>query len=262
MKKQIALLIALTFAASPVLTAGPVDSSKEVTTTQAPAENPWRFSLTPYGWMTGINGTISAGDRSADIDIAFKDVLKHLDMGVMMAAEVGYKRWSVMGDFIYARLSDDIDPPRGVAFSSTHEVLKEIIGTITLNYRVVDSKTTFLDVFAGARIYSLDTQLVFRPRLAQGVNVSASQTWTDPIIGLRGRYYFSRAWFLNLYGDVGGFGAGSDISWQVLGGVGVQAARWCDVELGYRALGFDYEPGRVKQDIVTHGPIIGAIIHF
>ena len=121
MKKQIALLIVLAVAVSSALVAGPVDSSKEVTTTQAPPENPWRFTLTPYGWMSGINGTISAGDRSADIDVAFKDVLKHLDMGVMMAAEVGYKRWSVMGDLIYARLSDDIDPPRGIAFSSTHE---------------------------------------------------------------------------------------------------------------------------------------------
>src|SRR6478735_3489486 len=104
MKKQIALLIALTFAASSVLTAGPVDSSKEVTTTQAPPENPWRFSLTPYGWMSGINGNISAGDRSASVDVSFKDVLSHLDMGAMFAAEIGYKRWSLIGDFIYARL--------------------------------------------------------------------------------------------------------------------------------------------------------------
>jgi hypothetical protein len=48
----------------------------------------------------------------------------------------------------------------------------------------------------------------------------------------------------------------------VLGAIGIQAARWCDVQLGYRALGFDYEPGRTKQDITTHGPIIGATIHF
>ena len=48
-------------------------------------------------------------------------------------------------------------------------------------------------------------------------------------------------------------------SWQALE---EEAARWCDVELGYRALGFDYQPGRTNQDITTHGPIIGAIIHF
>jgi hypothetical protein len=208
---------------------------------------------------------MSAGDRSADVDIAFKDVLKHLDMGVMMAAELRYNRWSFTGDLIYARLHDDIAPPAGILFSSTHEVLKETLVTLELGYRVVDSKPAFLDVFAGARIYNFYSQIVLRPSLVnpnQGVNASGTETWADPIFGLRGRYYVSRAVFLNFYGDIGGFGAGSDLSWQVLGGVGIQASHWCDVELGYRALGFDYEPGRTKQDLVTHGPIIGAIIHF
>ena len=264
MKKQIALLIVLATAASSALTAGPVESSKDVTPAPPP-ENPWSFTLTPYGWLTSINGTMSAGDRSADVDIAFKDVLKHLDMGVMMAAELRYKRWGFTGDLIYARLHDDIAPPAGILFSSTHEVLKETLVTLELSYRVVDSKPAFLDVFAGARIYNFYSQIVLRPSLVNpnpGVNASGTETWADPIFGLRGRYYVSRAVFLNLYGDIGGFGAGSDLSWQVLGGIGIQASHWCDVELGYRALGFDYEPGRTNQDITTHGPIIGAIIHF
>lgn len=262
MKKQIALFLLLAIAASPMLTAGPITSSKDVTPEPTP-EKPWSFTLTPYGWMTGIDGTISIGDRTADVDIPFKKVLKHLDMGAMMAAELRYKRWSFTGDFIYARLHDDIDPPAGILFSSTHEVLKETIVTLELGYRVVDSKTTFLDVFAGARIYDFYSQIRLMPNPGiQGVNVSGSETWADPIIGLRGRHYVSRAVFLNWYGDVGGFGAGSEFTWQVLGGIGIQAARWCDVELGYRALGFDYQPGRTKQDLVTHGPIIGAIIQF
>src|SRR5450755_4194757 len=102
MKKQIALLILLAAAAASTLTAGPVESSKDVTPAP-PFENPWSFTLTSYGWLTSINGTMSAVDRSANVDIAFKDVLKHLDMGVMMAAELRYKRWGFLGDLIYAR---------------------------------------------------------------------------------------------------------------------------------------------------------------
>jgi hypothetical protein len=262
MKKQISLLLVLATAALSALTAGPVESSKDVTPAPPP-ENPWSFTLTPYGWMSGIDGTMSVGNRSVDVDIDFKDVLKHLDMGAMVAAELRYKRWSFTGDLIYARLHDDIAPPVGILFSGTHIVLKETIVTLELSYRVVDSEKTFLDLFAGARVYDFYSQIRDHPNLGrQGVNVSGSETWADPIIGLRGRYYVSRVVFLNFYGDIGGFGAGSDLSWQVLGGVGIQAARWCDVQLGYRALGFDYEPGRTKQDITTHGPIIGATIHF
>ncbi len=201
MKKQIGFLILLVSAASSVLTAGPVDSSKEVAAVQTPpAEKPWSFTLSPYGWMTSINGTISAGDRSADVDIGFDKVLKHLDMTAMVAAQLRYKRWSFTGDLIYARLADDIAPPRGLLYSSTHEVLKETIVTLELGYRVIDSKKAFLDVFAGARIYSLYTQIRLLPRLArQGVNVSGTETWADPIVGLSGRYYVSRPGFPAIY---------------------------------------------------------------
>ena len=264
MKKQLALLILLATAATAVVTAGPVELSKDVTPVPPP-EKDWSFTLTPYGWMSSIQGTIGAGDVSADVNIPVKEVLKHLDMSMMVTAELRYKRWSFTGDLIYARLHDDIAPPAGILFSSTHEVLKETIGTFELGYRVVDAKTTFLDVFAGARVYDFYAQIVLRPSLINpnpGVNASGTQTWVDPLFGLRCRHYVARAVFLDFYGDIGGFGAGSELSWQALGGVGIQASHWCDVEFGYRALGFDYKPGKTNQDLITHGPIIGAIIHF
>jgi hypothetical protein len=256
--KRIAILM-LWAAASPLLRAGPVDSNREVT---AVTENAWSFNLSIYGWATAIDGTISAGNRNADVDIAFKDVVKHLDMTFMGAAELRYKRWGFMGDLVYARLHDDIAPPAGIVFSSTHEVVKETISTFLLSYRAVDAKPAYLDVFAGARVYDFYAQIRLQPNLGQvGVNNGGTNTWVDPIIGVRGRYYVSRAVFLNGYGDIGGFGAGSEISWQVLGGFGVQAARWCDPQFGYRALGFEYE-GRAKQEITTHGPIFGATFRF
>lgn len=245
---------------SPLLMAGPVES---IPVQQQPVEEPWSFNLTVYGWATAIDGTISAGGRSADVDIAFKDVVKHLDMAFMATAELRSKRWGFFGDFIYARLHDDIAPPAGIVFSSTHEVVKETIGTFALSYRVLDAKPAYLDLFAGARVYSFYSEIVLRPNPGQtGFAADGTTTWADPIVGLRGRYYVARAVFLNGYGDVGGFGAGSELSWQVLGAIGIQAARWCDVQLGYRALGFEYGSGNRKQEITTHGPIIGATIRF
>jgi hypothetical protein len=260
-KRRIAVLLLWIASGISTLVAGPVEST--IVQTQ-PQENPWSFNLSVYGWATSIDGTISAGDRSADVDIAFKDVLKHLDMGFMGAAELRYQRWGFMGDLIYARLSDDIAPPAGIVFSSTHEVVKETIGTFALSYRVVDAKPAYLDLFAGARVYSFYSEIVLRPNLPGGTGFAANgtTTWADPIIGLRGRYYVSPVVFLNGYGDVGGFGAGSELSWQVLGAVGIQAARWCDAQLGYRALGFEYGSGNRKQEITTHGPIIGATFKF
>src|SRR6476469_6785103 len=129
-RKQSFLFVLLVAATSAGLTAGPVESSKDVPVVQTPPEKPWSFDLVSYGWMSGVNGTISIGAQTADVDVPFTEVLKHLDMGVMMAAELRYKRWSFTGDFIYARLHDDIAPPAGILFSGTHEVLKETIITL------------------------------------------------------------------------------------------------------------------------------------
>jgi len=94
LKKHIAILTLLLVGTSPVLRAGSVETRFVPT---QPAENSWSFNLSIYGWATAIDGTISAGGRSADVDIAFKDVLKHLDMTFMGAAELRYKRWGFMG---------------------------------------------------------------------------------------------------------------------------------------------------------------------
>jgi hypothetical protein len=260
LKKQIAILILLLAGTSRVLWAGSIETKF---VPAQPAEKEWSFNLSTYGWATAIDGTISAGGRSADVDISFKDVVKHLDMAFMATAELRYKRWGFMGDLIYARLHDDIAPPAGILFSSTHEVVKETIGTFLVSYRVIDAKPAYLDLFAGARVYSFYSEIVLRRNLAaRDFAADGTSTWADPIIGLRGRYYLSPLFFLNGYGDIGGFGAGSELSWQVLGTVGIQAARWCDVQLGYRALSFEYQGDRGKQELTTHGPIIGATIRF
>ena len=149
----------------------------------------------------------SALAGEADVDVSFQDVVKKLDMAFMGTAELRYKRWGFMGDIIYARLHDDIAPPAGILFSSTHEVVKETIGTFLLSYRAVDHDRTYLDLFAGARVYSFYSEIVLRPNLAPvGFSADGTSTWVDPIIGLRGRCYLSNLFFVNGYGDVGGFG--------------------------------------------------------
>ena len=54
---------------------------------------------------------------------------------------------------------------------------------------------------------------------------SGDQWWVDPIIGLRTQINFTRWLFLALQGDVGGFGAGSEIAWFASGSIGVNFTR-------------------------------------
>jgi hypothetical protein len=60
---------------------------------------------------------------------------------------------------------------------------------------------------------------------------------------LRGQINFTRWLFLALQGDVGGFGAGSQIAWFASGSIGINITRNVFLETGYRYFYMDYVKG-------------------
>jgi hypothetical protein len=61
---------------------------------------------------------------------------------------------------------------------------------------------------------------------------------------------------------IGGFGAGSDLTWDVLAAAGYQWNDRFSLVAGYRALGVDYDKDGFVYDVVQHGPILGAVFRF
>ena len=90
---------------------------------------------------------------------------------------------------------------------------------------------------------------------------SGDQWWIDPIIGLRTQINFTRWLFLALQGDVGGFGAGSQIAWFASGSIGINFTRNIFLETGYRYFFMDYENG-VTYDAAQSGLFMGVGVKF
>jgi len=69
-----------------------------------------------------------------------------------------------------------------------------------------------------------------------------------------------------LRADIGGFGVGSDASWQVLATYNWQMCTMSghpiDGYLGYRALSVDYSQASYKYDVLMQGPVMGATMRF
>jgi hypothetical protein len=89
-------------------------------------------------------------------------------------------------------------------------------------------------------------------------SVEGSQWWVDPIVGLRGQINFTRWLFLAAQGDVGGFGAGSQIAWNVQASLGVNFTHNLFAELGYRYFYMDYTNGGALYNAAEAG-IFGGI---
>jgi hypothetical protein len=148
-------------------------------------------------------------------------------------------------------------------------------------YEVARSGPLALDVLGGARYWYQEADLSFeRTRTfdigdleiagSRAFARSGSVDWLDPIVGARVRYAVAPGHELFLRGDIGGFGIGSDFSWQAIGGYGFDFGTYNGITLsgviGYRALSVDYAEGegrrRYEIDMIQHGPIFGISARF
>jgi hypothetical protein len=105
-------------------------------------------------------------------------------------------------------------------------------------------------------------QLALRLDKSLSQTLSKDDYWFDPYVGLRARYNFSKTYYTAVRGEIGGFGVGADLMWEVETVVGINLTRSIFTEIGYRALGGNFEDNSFRFDVVMHGPQITTGITF
>ena len=122
-----------------------------------------------------------------------------------------------------------------------------------------------LHVTGTATLNLEDLGLVLQRSGTRAIAKSGTLEWVDPVVGGRIRREISAGKELSLEGDVGGFGAGSEFSWQVVAAYGYDTmflGMPLHAVLGYRALSVDFSEtgahGKNGIDAVLHGPLLGA----
>ena len=88
------------------------------------------------------------------------------------------------------------------------------------------------------------------------------ETWVDPILGMRVAFAATDKVNVNGYFDVGGFGVGSDITYQFLSTVSYEFTDSISAAVGYRYLKVDYEDDGYVLNAEYQGPIIGLVVRF
>jgi hypothetical protein len=131
-------------------------------------------------------------------------------------------------------------------------------------YRFLEDPVEFADGGVGFRAWGFSANLSLNPGLLQGAAVNRSGGSADPLIG--GRYHreLGDGWGLTAYGDVGGFGIGAHVDWQVLGTIDYTLNPSWNLHLGYRSLNFNItgSEGRFGFDVHMRGPIIAGTFRF
>jgi len=232
----------------------------------------WTFEFTPYLWGAGMSGEVGAGALpTLDVDMSFSDIMDNLDAGLMGAFEARKGRWGLLFDAIYMKLAHAATASRtgagpigATATASAELEMTQTVYAAAVAYRAIEGRTP-IDLIGGARYAKLavDAQIDGSFYAQTGtVAASAEKSWVDPYIGVRVQHPIAERWTLVGYADVGGFGVGSEFTWQALAGVNYEFSKAIAGKFGYRYLYVDYDKDGFRYDMANSGLYLGVGIRF
>ena len=250
-------------------------------------EDRWSVSLTPYVWLPAMTGEAEARGRKARVDVSISDLFTESDFIFALQAQI--EAWYdqkfgliLNGQWTVIEMNDNsFGPPDGPPFGpgvfpiefdlSTNLNIVEFMAGYRLGTWELGSGATppalTVEPIAGARVMQLKVTL----DPSGGSDLDESQTWVEPLFGTRLQLALGEEheWKLRFRGDIGGFGAGSDFAWNLMGGIG-RTWQFDRVELegflGARALSHDFSEGggtsRFAWNVTQYGPILGLGFRF
>jgi hypothetical protein len=202
-------------------------------------------------WMTG---EMTARGNVVDVDAGPGDIFDNLQFGAMGYLEVSQGKWGFGLDALYMALGTTSEkPPANV---DPDEAAFTFMGMRELGPN--------LDLVFGARWNYLKAKIDFKEPI--GIVVEDTKNWVDPIVGIQFEKSLGYCWHFRFQGDIGGFGAGSDLTWHLFPVISFDVGERARLGFGYRMLGFDYISGTGSElfeyEMIVSGLVLGSSFHF
>jgi hypothetical protein len=224
---------------------------------QVLTDDKWHFAVTPYAWITGLDGDVGVRRLQSTVDLAPWEIVKHMQFGFMAAGEARKGPYGLGLDAIYAKLGGAkavaVRGDTGGLDLTQHVTMIQPTG----GYTIGDS-TWSVDFLVGMRYWNLSTALdVTRPRASN--QRSMTQQWVDATGGARVSWVPLEK--LHLVAAADGGGGGSKDTWQALGSVGYDFWTKWNVAVAYRVLAVNYDRNNFLFDTRFKGFVVGATYH-
>jgi len=212
---------------------------------QYDVDNRLKLEVTPYVWMTTMNGDLTVNGESRKVNFTFEEFFKFSNLGLNGRVELKKYPWTVLFDYNYVDLLIDQ--------TYTELVLWEI------GFGWHFSKG--FEMIVGGRYFK--TEIEYREN-SQTIN-QGKQSWFDPFIGGRTSWDLTRNLVFTARADIGGFGVGSDFEWNILAGVGYRLSNITFTGF-YRIWYANYENGSGEDlfvyDMTISGPGLAMVLSF
>ena len=225
--------------------------------TAAPAlAQDWSGQVTVYGWGAGVGGDFTpfTGAPTLSFDKSLSDVLEDLDAAVFITGLARRGDLVFFGDLTYTASSRAGLVPPGIPAAG--EVSLRAL-TLAGGKRFDAGGGTTVDVLGGLRAWKIDGEVT-----SPVLSVAPSASFVDPILAVRVNTPLSDRWSVLSYVDIGGFGVGSDFTWQIAVTANYQARDNLFLSAGWRHLAVDYADGGTVFDGALSGPVLGLTFTF
>jgi hypothetical protein len=263
-----------------------------------PGPTGWKYQFTPYGWTPWVDGDATIKGRNFEVSETPVQAVESLNFAWMSYMQARRGAVTLFSDVIY------VDAGNSDSFA-TSKTLSHVSGTLgtalSADYRywIVEAGAmyelnrwrlgnnfgaetdTWLEMLGGGRYWhqELEVDVALAGTLnIDGLVISGSRAlarsgdvdWIDPFIGLRLHYKPTAGEEFTVRGDIGGFGLGSQFTWQAIATYNWFLFRHdsltVDGYAGWKALSVDYDEGtgvsRYEFDVLQQGPVIGLTGRF
>jgi hypothetical protein len=215
----------------------------------------WQFSFEPYFMAASMDGKSSIGPLDVRVSSSPSDIFSNLNWGVMGLLELNNGRFGLVFDGSYMNLEASregrIDTIGG------HQGAYSVTALVRIQKHA--------EAYAGIRVNDLGVRLAGTGPLGNPREASRSESWVDPIIGMRVNLPLSGTTDFTMLADVGGFGIASDIAVQAWPTIGFRLSDSIRAKVGYRLIYTQYETGegltRFEYDVLIYGPTVGVKVH-
>ncbi len=221
-------------------------------------EREWQVTWVPNLWASALDGQAGVGNNVVDVDMSFSDIFDHLDYAVFLTTEMRKGRWAGVIELLAVKLSGQRAVPRTV-FETAELDANQTMIEISPRYRVTPPGRVDVDLIGGIRLWAVSSTLILSDGVA--LTTGIGDQWVDPIIGSRLIAELGRGFVIQTRGDIGGFGVGSEFTWQLMGLLGYNINRGATLLGGYRYLDVDFEDDDgLLFDVAMKGLILAAAI--
>jgi hypothetical protein len=236
---------------------------------QADEENGFQHSLSIYGWLPSMDGTLKYNipgegvEPDSELESGIADTL---DMVFMGSYGVRKEKWSFLADMVYLKMSASqeatINTPNlpnipDIHLNAEQELTAWLLGFYG-GYNFVKTENFTMDAIAGLRYFSLGLDLSFSLNNRMKVFSPSIENY-DGVIGAQGTYTINENWYIPYSFDIGA--GDSDLTWQANMSLGYMFD-WGDILLTYRYLHYGFGEDSFVNDFDLYGPKLGLVFHF